>query len=91
MPTIPLICEALLDQGRTIGGDPVGHACGRPAERTFTDQHGVPRYLCQACAADYVAHFADPPGRVTLPRAYEDLAVRARKLLVALMAEVAHA
>lgn len=41
----PLHCDALVDQGRKVGGDPVGYRCQQPAE--FEVQNGP--LLCVAC------------------------------------------
>ncbi len=41
-------CEALIDQGRRIGSDPVGYRCSRDAA-WVTTYDGVIRHVCQAC------------------------------------------
>jgi hypothetical protein len=47
---VPLPCEALLDQDRYIGGDPVGHACFNSAqELVWLD--GFSWRVCSDCAA----------------------------------------
>ncbi len=58
---VPRICKALLDQGRYIGEDPIGHACGQPAtvERTV---EGRPYELCESC----YQLLLEEPERVTL-------------------------
>lgn len=45
--TIPFRCDALLDQGRYIGPDPVGHKCSRPATWELYDGHGP--LFCDHC------------------------------------------
>jgi hypothetical protein len=47
----PLVCECLIDQGRRIGGDPVGHACGRRATRP----HPGGFLVCDDCDARLAA------------------------------------
>jgi hypothetical protein len=61
-PVVRPPCAGLIDQGRFIGGDPVGHTCDRPAEETYW-LGGVGWRLCASCAA--LAR-ADNP-RLTLP------------------------
>jgi hypothetical protein len=55
----PYACECLIDQGRIIGGDPVGHACVRPSTR----RHPSGRLVCETC---FELLARDSP-RVTLP------------------------
>jgi hypothetical protein len=55
-------CAGLLDQGRHVGGDPVGHACRNDATETYW-LGGVGWRLCGSCAG--MAR-ADSP-RLTLP------------------------
>ena len=44
------LCEALIDQGRVIGGDPVGHACLADAQETVWLE-GLSWRVCASCAA----------------------------------------
>jgi hypothetical protein len=61
-PVVRPPCAGLIDQGRYIGGDPVGHAChGVAAETVWLG--GLAWRLCASCAA--LAR-ADSP-RLTLP------------------------
>jgi hypothetical protein len=77
--TVPYRCEALIDQGRTIGDDPVGHACMQKATVVYWKNNGPRRFLCSDCAADFRDYGGAPPGRVTLPHAFvEQGAVMAR-------------
>ena len=57
--TIPLFCDALIDQGRYIGDDPVGYSCMREA---VTRVGGFD--LCARCAAMLI----DEPDRIMLPQ-----------------------
>jgi hypothetical protein len=61
-PVVRPPCAGLIDQGRYVGGDPVGHACHDDAEETFWEG-GLGWLLCASCAA--LAR-ADSP-RLTLP------------------------
>jgi hypothetical protein len=56
-------CDALVDQNRYIGNDPVGHACWSEA-KVFTDSGHL---LCLSCEALL------PTGRITLsPSRYRE-------------------
>jgi hypothetical protein len=59
--TAPALCAGLVDQGRFVGGDPVGHACPRAAEAWFW-RDGFCWAVCAACLASLRAD----EGRVTL-------------------------
>ena len=59
-------CEALIDQGKYIGEDPVGHACLHEAEVRVVDGMGTVRWLCVACCDDLERYRGAPPGRCTL-------------------------
>ena len=42
------MCSGMIDQGRMIGGDPVGHSCYQTATKTWwIDGIGFP--VCAAC------------------------------------------
>lgn len=64
------VCDALIDQGRTIDGDPVGYGCTADATHhvafTLEDGHGGATEeiadLCPRCHALW----REEPGRVTL-------------------------
>jgi hypothetical protein len=58
----PPLCDGLIDQGRSIGGDPAGYSCGRAATATHW-QGGVCWRVCAGCKALLDAG----AGRVTLP------------------------
>jgi hypothetical protein len=58
----PPLCAGLIDQGRVIGGDPVGHGCDRAATHTFW-RDGLWWPVCAGCLADLEARM----GRVSLP------------------------
>ena len=62
MRSAPHLCAGLIDQGHTIGGDPVGRACGNAATETVW-AGGLGWRVCPACAADVRAG----GGRVLLP------------------------
>lgn len=70
--TVSFRCEALIDQGRTIGDDPVGHACFREATLTVKDANGLHRYLCGECAIALRTQIGAIAARVTLPPASEE-------------------
>jgi hypothetical protein len=61
-PVVRPPCAALIDQGRHVGGDPVGHACHNDAAETVW-LGGLGWRVCAGCAA--LAR-ADSP-RLTLP------------------------
>jgi hypothetical protein len=58
----PPLCAGLIDQGRVIGGDPVGHACCQIATRQFWVE-GLYWPVCASCLTSLKAGEA----RVTLP------------------------
>jgi hypothetical protein len=58
----PALCAGLIDQGRVIGGDPVGHACPRPATGKWWEG-GLYWPVCSECLASLRAG----EGRVWLP------------------------
>jgi hypothetical protein len=70
-----VVCDALVDQGRTIDGDPVGHGCVAPATHhvafTLEDSDGSTTEevadLCPRCHALW----REETGRVTLTPARE--------------------
>ena len=70
MTTIPLTCDALVDQGRIIGGDPVGHACCMPGT-AFIDGY----FLCQSCEGIYY----ESPERLTLDPGRRNMSIDERK------------
>lgn len=58
----PPLCAGLIDQGRKVGGDPVGHSCGNVAtERYWVG--GLSWPVCASCAGG----LREDSGRVTLP------------------------
>lgn len=58
--TVPYRCDMLVDQGRSIGSDPVGYKCYSPAEWEAQD------YLfCDSCRR----MLATEPHRLTFPPA----------------------
>ncbi len=60
--SMPPLCDGLIDQGRFIGSDPVGHACG--AQATTCHRAGGLRWrVCERCAS----WLGQDNGRVTLP------------------------
>jgi hypothetical protein len=89
--TVPFRCEALIDQGRTIGDDPVGHACFREATLTVKDANGLHRYLCGECAIALRTQIGAIAARVTLPPASEEQGVIAARIFVQLLEDVAFA
>jgi hypothetical protein len=58
----PPLCAGLIDQGRVMGGDPVGHGCLRPATDTYW-RDGLWWGVCAGCLASLEAG----EGRVSLP------------------------
>lgn len=62
MRSAPPLCAGLIDQGRVMGGDPVGHACPRPATDTFW-RGGLWWPVCAGCRTSLEAG----EGRVSLP------------------------
>jgi hypothetical protein len=48
-PVVRPPCAGLIDQGRYVGGDPVGHACHNDATETYW-AGGVGWHLCAPCA-----------------------------------------
>jgi hypothetical protein len=57
MTTVPWLCDALVDQNRYIGKDPVGYKCSRPA----AFEHTLGFLLCEECR-----EMLDS-GRITVP------------------------
>jgi hypothetical protein len=55
-------CEALVDQSRQIGSDPVGYWCGAPATHEYSKVPGTGVLLCDRC----VALLGAQPHRLTL-------------------------
>lgn len=83
--TIPFRCEALIDQGRTIGGDPVGHACLRDATLTVKDANGLHRYLCGECAIALHTQIGAIAARVTMPPVSEEQGLIAARIFAQIM------
>jgi len=69
-----VVCDALIDQGRTIDGDPVGHGCVAPATRhvafTLEDGETATEEIADLCPRCH-AMVREEPGRVTLTPARE--------------------
>lgn len=66
-----LCCEALIDQNRHIGEDPIGHGCCNKATRKWEDEK-MSIYLCESC----YSMLGLEPERLTLvprPKNYEIL------------------
>jgi hypothetical protein len=66
-----LFCEALIDQDRYIGEDPVGHCCCNKATRKY-ERNDQSVYVCDQC----YEMIDTEPERVTLqfmPNAYKIL------------------
>ena len=47
---VKLICDALVDQNKYIGDDPVGHACFNEAKYETAWIDGEPILLCEECS-----------------------------------------
>jgi hypothetical protein len=62
MASAPRPCDALIDQERVIGGDPVGHACHNVATARYRAR-GLRWRTCYRCKA----WLEEGNGRVTLP------------------------
>lgn len=58
--SVPLMCEMLVDQGRRVGGDPVGYKCSRPPTG-FLESGAL---ICAECSR----LLETAPGRITFPR-----------------------
>ncbi len=56
------MCAGMVDQGRRIGGDPVGHKCSRTAESLYWID-GLSWHVCDDCKR----HLDADDGRVQLP------------------------
>jgi len=78
--TVWHVCDAQVDQGRLIDGDPVGHGCLEVATTTVALGDGAYAELCAGCRALLDAE----PARVTLQPA------RDRVVSLAALGPVAH-
>jgi len=80
-------CEALVDQGKHIGEDPVGHACLKDAPIAVIDDRGMARWLCAECCSDLERHRDKPGGRCVLRPAAVSQEDVVRGTLAALVGE----